>query len=96
MNSTWWCCRFSLDYLDLAAEVDIEPALVSEWDGAWGFELVLLAKRDARIENLQQLENGRLVLQTKPGGNSLEHMWLETRLKRDGLNDPQQFFWRGT
>lgn len=83
-----------LDYLDLdpAAEVDIEPAMVSESDGAWGFELVLIVRRAAHIQTLQQLENAKLVLQTKPGGSSLEHLWLQTRLLRDGVADARQFF----
>ena len=81
-----------LDFLDLRDQVDIEPCLVSQSGGRWGYEFVLVVHRAKGIERLQQLEASKLVLHTRSGANSLERMWLETLLGREGGWRANEFF----
>ena len=81
-----------LDYLDLREMVDIEPCLVSQNGGKWGYEFVLIAQRARGIEQLQRLDGGKLVVHTRSSPNSLELMWLETLLGREGLGRADELF----
>ena len=81
-----------LDFLELREQVGIEPSIVSVLNGNWGFEMALLVKRDRNIERLEQLRGGRLMLQTRAAASSLEEIWLETLLRREGLEESGLFF----
>ena len=81
-----------LDFLDLRDQVSIDPCLVSQFGGRWGYEFVLVTHRAKGINRLQQLEASKLVLHTRSAPTSLELIWLETLLGREGVNRAEEFF----
>jgi ABC-type phosphate/phosphonate transport system substrate-binding protein len=80
-----------LDYFKIRDKVNLEPAMVTIIGGKPSKEFSLITRRD-KFSNLNDLKNGKLLVNDEKPANGVPLMWLDTYLiKQEGLNSRQIF-----
>lgn len=80
----------TLDYLDLENEVSLSDLQFSMYNEA-AEEYVLIIKRDSGINNLSNLKDKSIMIQTG-FRESLSPIWLDTILMKEGLDEASSHF----
>jgi phosphonate transport system substrate-binding protein len=81
-----------LEYLKLHGRVGLEAALVNVTSTGVQDEFILLVRRAAAVERLDQLRGKTLMAEAVRAENSIPTIWLESLLLKVGLGRQKDFF----
>lgn len=81
----------SVEYLILERCTFMEPTTAESTGGKVGQEFILLIRRDADFDSLQNLEGSEIIIHNRAVGE-IPGMWLDVLLGREGVMDKERFF----
>lgn len=71
------------DYFEIEKQIEVEPYLITSVNGVYGYNLILLVRKESGIRNIKDLKNMRINTPTD-GYGKLSDMWLEVILNKNG------------